>query len=130
MNVGWNSIDFGNLNPNTPGSSNPAPGNSNLLYNLTNTGTCNETLWIKGTDIKNLTLPSPNTIGVGNLTWSNSTNDYSNSYPMTYDYSLLYLNLTPYSILTTYYWLAVPPVYAGKYEGNLTIEWNTTQQTG
>ena len=130
MNVGWDSIDFGNLNPNTPGAENPAPGNSNLFYNLTNKGTCNETLWIKGTDIKNSTLPPPNTIGVGNLTWSNTTNDYSNSYPMTYDYSLLYSNLTPDSILTTYYWLAVPPVYAGKYEGNLIIGWNTTQQTG
>lgn len=130
MNVGWDSIDFGNLNPNTPGADNPAPGNSNLLYNLTNKGTCNETLWIKGTDIKNSTLPPPNTIGVGNLTWSNTTNDYSNSHPMTYDYSLLYSNLTPDSILTTYYWLAVPPVYAGKYEGNLIIGWNTTQQTG
>lgn len=130
MNVGWNLIDFENLNPNTPGSDNPAPGNDNLQYNLTNTGTCNETLWIKGTDIKNSTLPPPNTIAVGNLTWSNSTNDYSNSFSMAYDYSLLYSNLTRSSVLTTYYWLAVPPVYAGKYEGNMTIGWNTTQQTG
>jgi hypothetical protein len=130
VSIGWNSIDFGTLNPNTLGSNNPAPGNVNKLYNITNLGTCNETLWIKGTDLENVTLPYPNVIGVGNLTWSNTTNNYASSYPTTYVYALLNLNFTKTKILTTYYWLAVPPVYAGKYNGTLTIKWNTTQQTG
>jgi hypothetical protein len=129
MNIGWSSIYFGNLRPNT--TSNSAPGNLNNIYNITNTGTCTLKIWIKGTDIQNTSLPYPNIIGVSNFTWSNTTNDYSSSYAMTESYDLLNSSLTPtIKNITTYYWLRVPPVYAGNYTGTLYICENTTQQSG
>ena len=129
ISFNWN-LNFGTLNPNTPGSNNPAPGNNNKLYNVTNTGTCTLSMWIKGTDITNNTLPPPNTIGVGNLTW-NTVNDYTTSSNMSKDYSLITSDFTPeMRNITTYYWLSVPPVYAGSYTGTITICGNTSQQSG
>ena len=122
LSLAWTSIDFGQLIPDTPASFNPAPGNANKLYNITNTGTCNLKLWIKGTDLQNATLNS--VIKVGNLTWSNYSSVYDPSYIYSLDYSYTLLSsslLAPNSNLTTYYWLAVPPVYPGKYEGTITI---------
>ena len=122
LSLAWTSIDFGQLIPDTPASSNPAPGNANKLYNITNTGTCDLKLWIKGTDLQNSTLNS--VIKVGNLTWSNYSSVYDPSYVYNLDYSYTLLSsslLTPNSNLTTYYWLAVPPVYSGKYKGTITI---------
>jgi len=127
--VTWSSIDFGNLNPNTLASSNPAPGNTNKLYNITNLGTCTLKVWIKGSDLENTTYSS--TIEVGNFSWSNRTNSYDTSYNMTENYVILNSSFTPtIKNITTYYWLAVPPVYAGKYNGTMTLKENTTQQSG
>ncbi|MGC8812211.1 MAG: hypothetical protein ACP5O8_01325, partial [Candidatus Aenigmatarchaeota archaeon] len=121
LSLSWSSIDFGFLVPNTPAENNPAPGNSQNLYNITNTGTCAPNLWIKGTDLINSTFNS--FISVGNLSWSNSTNVYSPStvYPLSHYYKLLYYSLPLNSNLTTYYWLSVPSVYAGIYKGTITI---------
>jgi hypothetical protein len=129
MSIGWSSIYFGYVNPNTAGTE--APGNDNKLYNITNTGTCTLKTWIKGTDLENTTLPYPNIIGTGNLTWSNTTNSSTSSYAMTTFYTLLNSSLTPtIKNITTYYWLSVPPVYAGQYNGTIYICENTTQQSG
>jgi hypothetical protein len=121
LSLSWSSIDFGFLIPNTQAENNPAPGNSNNLYNITNTGTCNLNLWIKGSDLTNSTFNS--LIAVGNLSWSNSSSIYNPNtvYPLDYYYKLLYSNLLPNSNLTTYYWLSVPSVYAGIYKGTITI---------
>jgi hypothetical protein len=128
-NIGWSSIDFGNLQPNTQGGQ--ALLNPSNFYNITNKGTCTLKIWIKGTYLENTTLPSPNRIEVGNLTWSNTSNGYGNSYNMTTSYVLLNSSFTP-SIknITTYYWLSVPPIYAGGYNGTLYICENTTQNSG
>jgi hypothetical protein len=129
MSIGWSSIYFGYVGPNTVGTE--APGNDNKLYNITNTGTCTLKTWIKGTDLENTTLPYPNMIGTGNLTWSNTTNSSTSSYAMTTSYTLLNSSLTPtIKNITTYYWLSVPPVYAGQYNGTIYICENTTQQSG
>ena len=121
LSLSWSSIDFSFLIPNTQAENNPAPGNSNNLYNITNTGTCNLNLWIKGNDLTNSTFNS--LIAVGNLSWSNSSSIYNPNtvYPLDYYYKLLYSNLLPNSNLTTYYWLSVPSVYAGIYKGTITI---------
>jgi hypothetical protein len=121
LSLSWSSIEFGFLIPNTQAENNPAPGNSNNLYNITNTGTCNLNLWIKGSDLTNSTFNS--LIAVGNLSWSNSSSIYNPNtvYPLDYYYKLLYSNLLPNSNLTTYYWLSVPSVYAGIYKGTITI---------
>ncbi|MEM7819075.1 MAG: sialidase family protein [Candidatus Aenigmatarchaeota archaeon] len=121
ISFSFDSIDFGFLTPNTQAENNPAPGNENNLYNITNTGTCELQLWIKGTDLQNQTFNS--FIAVGNLSWSNSSNIYNPNtvYPLDYYYKLLYSVLPPNSNLTTYYWLSVPSVYAGIYKGTITI---------
>jgi hypothetical protein len=127
--LSWSSIDFSNLNPNTAGSSNAAPGNTNKLYNISNTGTCRFQVWINGSDLINTTYNTQ--INVGNITWHNRTNDFTTSYGLNKTYSLLNASLTPaMKNLTTYYWLAVPPIIAGKYNGTLIICTNTTQQSG
>ena len=129
VSYSWSSIDFGTFIPST--NYNKAPGNNNKLYNITNLGTCTMTVWIKGTDLQNTTLPYPNIIGVGNLSWSNTTNVSTTSYNMTQNYVILNSSFTPtIRVITTYYWLSVPAVYAGKYNGTMTLCMNTSQQSG
>lgn len=122
ITLGWD-IDFGTYNPNTPASDNPALGNTGKLYNITNSGTCDLKVWIKGSEyLENITYNSK--IYIGNLTWTNISSEYSSSYPnMTTSWSLVNETLLGggnYNI-TTYYWLAIPPVYAGRYNGTVTI---------
>jgi len=118
ISLGWNVTNFTALNPNT--NWNEAPGNAGRLYNITNTGTCTLTLWIKGVNLVNATNPQ-NMILVGNLSWNNVTNDYTTSYNLTTNYAYLNGSFAPNKNLTTYYWLSVPPVYAGEYNGNITF---------
>lgn len=114
----WSSLRFGLLNPST--YQNSAPGNSINDYNITvNSGSCNLDFYISGTDLENNTLNSK--INVGNITWSNSTNDYSNSFNLSNTNSALKLNVPKNTNITTWYWINVPPVYAGYYNGTMTI---------
>jgi hypothetical protein len=129
VSFAWNSIDFSTLVPST--NYNKALGNDNQLYNITNLGTCTLTVWIKGTDLQNTSLQYPNTIAVGNLSWSNTTNVSMSSYNMTKNYVILNSSFTPNVLnITTYYWLSVPAVWAGRYNGTMTICTNTSQQSG
>jgi hypothetical protein len=115
----WNSIDFGELIPNT--YNNSAPGNSNNAYNITvNPGSCNLDLYIRGTDLANSTFNS--IIKVGNISWSNiSSNLDDGFFQLSEIDSLLKLNVPENTNVTTWYWLNVPPVYAGKYKGTIYI---------
>ncbi|MEM5778334.1 MAG: hypothetical protein QXD43_02475 [Candidatus Aenigmatarchaeota archaeon] len=116
--LSWSSISFGLLNPST--EKNPAPGNENNEYNITiNPGSCNLNLYIRGTDLVNETLNSK--IGVDNITWSNTSNDYSNSFNLTETDQIIKLNVPENTNVTTWYWINVPPVYAGYYNGTITI---------
>lgn len=127
VSISWNSIDFSTLIPST--NYNKAPGNVNNLYNITNTGSCTMKVWIKGTDLQNSSLPS--IIGVGNISWSNTTNVSTSSYNMTKNYVILNSSFnTNIPNITTYYWLSVPAVWAGRYNGTITICWNTSQSSG
>ena len=113
----WNSIDFGILNPST--QANPAPGNSELLYNITvKPGSCNLDFYIRGEDLYN-----PNTgsyLKISNVSVSNSTNSYYSSLRILNSYQLLFFNLTQGNY-TTYYWIDVPPIYAGAYTSKIYI---------
>ena len=114
----WSYIKFGLLNPYTGPAE--APGNSDNEYNITvNGGSCNSDLYVKGTDLVNQTLNS--FIGIGNVTWSNVTNSYSNSFAMSTSNQVLMLNILPNKNVTTWYWINVPSVYAGYYNGTITI---------
>jgi hypothetical protein len=116
----WNSIDFGELIPNT--YNNSAPGNSNNAYNITvNPGSCNLDFYIRGTDLINSTLNS--IIKVGNMSWSNiSSNLDDGFFQLSETDSLLKLNVPENTNVTTWYWLSVPPVYAGQYNGTIYIK--------
>jgi hypothetical protein len=114
----WSSIDFDNLNPNT--NENSAPGNSDNEYNISvNYGSCNLDFYINGTDMENATFKSK--VGVDNITWSNVSNDYSTSYNLSKTISPIKINIPENTNVTTWYWLNVPPVYAGKYNGTIII---------
>lgn len=122
ISLGWSSITFPDLLPSR--NANPASENDNNLYNVTvNPGSCVLNLWIKGSDLENTTLGTK--IGVGNLTW-NTVNVYSTSNRMTKDFALLQSNVQANNNITTYYWLDVPSIYAGRYNGNITILGNLT----
>ena len=115
--LSWDSIDFGILNPST--QANQAPGNSLLLYNITvNQGSCNLDFYIKGDDLYN---PQANSyLKISNMSVSNSTNDHFSSFRILNDYQLLFFNKT-FGTYTTYYWIDVPPIYAGTYTGKVYI---------
>ncbi|MBU4245481.1 MAG: hypothetical protein KKE71_00385 [Nanoarchaeota archaeon] len=116
----WASIDFQNpLAPNT--YQNPALGNAGDEYNITiNQGSCNTDLYIKGTNMENSSLGY--SLGVGNLTWSNTSSAYSSSFNMTQTYNPLKIDVASFTNITTWYWLNVPPIYAANYNGTVFIQ--------
>lgn len=114
----WSIINFGALNPST--TSNSAPGNPGSEYNISvNPGSCSLDLYIRGTDMTNSSLD--NIIGVGNLTWSNVTNSYDESFSMTATDSVIKKAVPSGTNVTTWYWINVPPVYAGHYNSTIII---------
>jgi hypothetical protein len=114
----WNSINFGDNVPST--NANPAPGNSNNLYNISvSPDSCYLDIYIRGTNLTNSTTSS--LVGVGNITWSNYTNSYPSSVSMKSSNVLLSNNTVPANNVTTWYWLNMPPVYAGRYNGSIII---------
>ena len=116
--LSWSSISFGTLNPST--EQNPAPGNENNEYNITvNPGSCNLDFYIRGTDIENKTLNS--VIGVGNISWSNNSNNYLSSFSLSNLNQVIRLNVPQKTNVTTWYWINVPAVYTGYYNGAITI---------
>ncbi|MCK5333391.1 MAG: hypothetical protein KAJ24_02680, partial [Candidatus Aenigmarchaeota archaeon] len=114
----WSGIDFGELLPNTVGSA--ASGNNAGLYNITvNSGSCNTDIYIKGTNITNETLGSY--IPIINFSWSSTANVYGSSFAMQETYISLKPNVPQNTNVTTWYWLDVPPVYAGAYNGTIYV---------
>jgi hypothetical protein len=118
FNLSWSSIKFGLLDPST--GPNNASGNSNNEYNISvNSGSCDLDFYINGTDLTNTTLNS--IIGVGNVTWSNTSNNYSESFNLSSTVSALKSNVSQNTNVTTWYWINVPPVYSGYYNGMIYI---------
>ena len=114
----WSGIDFGELLPNTVG--NAASGNDGGLYNITvNPGSCNTDIYIKGTNITNETFGSH--IPIINFSWSSTANVYGSSSAMQETYISLKPNVPQNTNVTTWYWLDVPPVYAGAYNGTIYV---------
>ena len=114
----WSGIDFGELLPNTVGEN--ASGNDAGLYNITvNPGSCNTDIYIKGVNLTNETFGSH--IPIINFSWSNTTNSFASSYAMQETYIPLKFDVPQNTNVTTWYWLDVPPVYAGAYNGTIYI---------
>ncbi|MCX8178703.1 MAG: hypothetical protein N3D75_02655 [Candidatus Aenigmarchaeota archaeon] len=119
ITLSWNEIEFGEILPNTFG--NEALGNSESAYNITlSSGSCDSNIWIKGTDIIGAGI-----IKVGNLTWGLERN-YTNSSRMDNVFKLVKENAKQNDVITTFYWIDAPIIYAGKYSGNVTILANET----
>lgn len=118
FNLSWSSIKFGLLDPNT--GPNEASGNSKNEYNITvNPGSCNLDFYINGTALTNNTLNSQ--IEVGNISWSNSSNNYTGSFKLSSQVGVLSINAPEKTNVTTWYWINVPPVYSGYYNGMIYI---------
>jgi len=118
FSLSWSSIRFGLLNPGA--EKEPAPENDNNGYNITvNSGSCNLDFYIKGTELENKTLNS--IIEVGNITWSNTSNSYASSFNLTKTDEVIKLNMPQNTNVTTWYWINVPFVYTGYYNGTITI---------
>jgi hypothetical protein len=114
----WSTIDFGTLVPST--GENDATGNENNEYNITvNSGSCNLDLYINGTNLTNVTYNS--IIPVNNVTWSNTTNDYAESNELSHSTKVLKIDVPENTNVTTWYWINVPAVYAGFYNGEVFI---------
>jgi hypothetical protein len=115
----WSNINFGVLNPSTNNQS--AVGNPTYLYNITtNAGSCNNDFYINGTDLQNVTYSSR--ILVGNVSWSNISSDINSGFfSLSSSKVSVKLNIPQKTNITTWYWINVPPVYAGIYNGTVTI---------
>ncbi len=114
----WSGIDFGELLPNTVGEN--ASGNDAGLYNITvNPGSCNTDIYIKGVNLTNETFGSH--IPIINFSWSSTANVYGSSFAMQETYVSLKSNVPQNTNVTTWYWLDVPPVYAGAYNGTIYV---------
>jgi hypothetical protein len=114
----WPSISFGFLNPGEEQKA--APGNIDNLYNITvNSGSCDLDLYIRGTNLVNETLNS--FIGIGNVTWSNTSNSYLSSFNLSATNEVVKLKVSQNTNVTTWYWINVPYVYEGYYNGTVTI---------
>jgi len=116
------TLDFGTLSPST--NWNNATQNPDNFYNISvDSGSCTVDIWIKGTELENVTLGSK--IAVGNVTWNNYFN-WTASTNMTKTYALVNSSISQNTNVTTYYWLNVPAIYAGGYNGTITICANCT----
>ncbi len=116
------TLDFGTLSPSTKW--NNATNNTDNFYNISiDSGSCTVDIWIRGTDLENTTLSTK--IGVGNVTWNNYFN-WTASTNMTKTYALVNSSISQNTNITTYYWLNVPAIFAGGYNGTITICANCT----
>jgi hypothetical protein len=118
FNLDWQSVEFGSLNPST--GPNSASGNANSLYNITvNPGSCNMDFYVFGTNLTNDTYGS--NIHVMSILWSNASNDYASSFNLTESQQMIKSDVPSSINVSTWYWINVPPVFAGFYTGTLTV---------
>jgi len=116
----WDNISFGGIEP---GKRKNASGNMEDEYNITveSTTTCNVDLYIRGDDLER--VAGEYTIGAGNISWSNVSNDYATSHKMNHTWALINESVSPGTNTTTYYWMNAPYAVAdGLYNGSIYIE--------
>jgi len=130
VNVTWDTINFGELDPLT--TDNPAPGNANDEYIISvhNNSNYVDWVWIKGTNLTNGTQ-SNERIYVENMKWNKDTvkpyDPPSGRNNITLDYQLLQSGLDSGEEICTYYWIDVPGgIYAKTYTGFIYIMYNAS----
>ena len=85
-------------------------------------------IWIKGT---NMTLIGGHNnddeiIGVSNITWNKDVNDKDQASPLNYSYQLVASNVQSNTSFPLFFWLWIPPVQAGNYNGTIYLYANST----
>ncbi len=117
----WDNVSF---DPIDPGQRSNATGNQDSLYNITveSTTTCNVDLYGRADDL--VRKEGGNyAISAGNMSFSNTTNDYNEAYSMDTGWVLFGQAQQPDTNLTTYYWIDVPNgMMEGEYNSSLFIE--------
>jgi hypothetical protein len=116
----WSGISFGVL---TPGDRANASGNDEDYYNVTvePATSCSIDLYINGTGLENQSLGYA--IGAGNISWSNTTNDYAGSHQLESTWDFIGGGIAPGENTTTWYWLDMPyGIASGNYAGMMSIK--------
>lgn len=104
--------------PNTYG--NAAINNSLSFYNITvNPGSCDLDIYTKATDMASDSTGY--TIGVANLTFSSTAEDYASSTRYSVSYQLLKSEVISGTEFINWFWLDIPPILAGTYNGSIYI---------
>lgn len=127
INTSWDTTDFGLLDPGDQDQ--PAEGNQNLSYNITVPEESNavDNLWIRATDLVSELQPNSYSIGAGNLSYS-FQNDPSTEENISNSYQSIRSNISPGTVLNTFYWLDVPTgIYKGGYNGTIYFKANSTR---
>ncbi len=115
----WADVSFGEV---VVGNTHAAIGNTNRTYNVTVTeDSSTADLWLRGTN-----LNGTETIGVGNVTWNATENDNTQTQPLTDTFDIFKSGVQAGTNVTTYYWIDVPFVYAGSYNGTLEVKGNAS----
>jgi hypothetical protein len=118
----WDSVNFGSVQSGS--TANPAPGNAGEDYNITiePLTTCNIDLYINSTDFVHKT-DTDYCIPHDNITFSNTTNDFSMGYNLTGSWDVIRLDVPRDTNVTTYYWINAPySLLSGEYSGTIEIE--------
>lgn len=130
VNVTWDTIDFGVLNPGV--SDKPAEGNSNRLYNVSipEESQTVDDLWVRA---ENLTAPGwgPSTGEKYSIPAENIFYDRAGTVedknPLSNSYQRMNSDLGPGTLFTTYYWIDVPTgLKNSTYTGNIYFKANVT----
>lgn len=119
FDVHWASIDFGESNPSTENIS--APGNAGDEYNLTvNVGSCAADFYINSTDLRNITYST--NVSASNVSWSNVSSDIDAGFFRMSQTPRIFAGDVGFGTnVTTWYWLTVPPAFAGIYNATIFI---------
>ena len=116
----WDNVNF---EPSDPGGVSNATGNQNDMYKITvePITTCSVDIYGRADDLER--AGGGYTIGAGNMSFSNTTNDYTERHSLGKSWMLFGQAIQPDTNLTTYYWIDIPlSMMEGEYNSTLYIE--------
>ncbi len=125
MGLDWETVDFGYIDPGEQDQRSKCTDYSNCSYDVVieNYSVPVDNLWVKGTDLISQE-DSDYSIGISNMTYG-LTNDISYEKPVSNSYTKVASDLSPGTVLSTFYWLDVPTgIITGQYTGQITFKAN------
>ena len=127
MGLEWETIDFGYIDPGEQDQMSKCTDYSNCSYDVVieNYSVPVDNLWVKGTDLVSQE-DSGYGIGISNMSYG-LTNDISTEKPVENTYTKVASDLSPGTVLSTFYWLDVPTgIITGQYTGQITFKANNS----